>query len=40
MIAEKKEEVVNLETWGEFVESYPKLTVEITKMLFPPKRIN
>ena len=34
MIVEKKREVVNLENWGEFIETYPKLTLQITKMWF------
>ena len=33
MIAEKFRDVVKLENWSDFVETYPKLTVEITKML-------
>ena len=34
MSVEKKKEIVKLENWGEFVESYPKLAVELTKMWF------
>jgi len=34
LIVEKKKEVVSHENWGEFVETYPKLTVEMTKMWF------
>ena len=33
MIVEKKKEIVSLEDWVEFIETYPKLTCEITKML-------
>ena len=33
MIAVKFRDVVKLENWSDFVENYPKLTVEITKML-------
>ena len=33
MIVEKKKQIVNLEHWLEFIETYPKLTCEITKML-------
>ena len=32
LIAKRKKEVVNLEEWVEFVESYPKLTVQITRL--------
>ena len=34
MIVAKKKEIANLENWAEFVGTYPKLTVQITKMCF------
>ena len=33
MIVKKKKQVENLVEWSKFVETYPKLTVEIFKML-------
>ena len=30
----KKKEVVNLENWGKFIKTYPKLTLQFTKMWF------
>ena len=41
MIAEKFRDVVKLENWSDFVETYPKLTVEIERCCrFHSKRIN
>ena len=31
---EKKKEIVKLENWGEFMVTYPKLAVEMTRMWF------
>ena len=33
LIAEKRKEIEKLKDWDEFAEKYPKLTVEIIKML-------